>query len=387
MLHAGSGSGFSFNDYNNDNDNSNVSAHIAFKNLSSTDLAPWQKIDTTYGALVAYRRRRPTKQRLMKRLNNLYDQILSIDNLLLADQRARKNKLRQRGIIKFDKNFDQNIADIYRELVTKTYKTSKYTTRTIYESKERIISILPYRDRIVHHAIMNVLEPMFVSTFTADTYSCIKGKGVHKASLKVEQYLRDVKGTTYCLKIDIRKFYPNVDHTVLKSLLRRKIKDIEVLELLDGIIDSAPGIPIGNYLSQYFANFYLAYFDHWMKEQKRVKYYLRYADDIIVFHYDKEYLRRVLEGMRKYLLERLKLEIKSNFQIFPVKARGADFVGYVHYHNKKRLRKRIKQAFARMIARRNRSRNPERFRPSVESYKGWAKHCNSKNLLKKLNAA
>lgn len=319
----------------------------------------------------------------MKRKNNLYDQVISIGNILLADSIARKGKKRQRSIRTFDKNFDQNIADVYRSLVNKSYRTSEYKTRVIQERKERVISILPYRDRIVHHAIMNVLEPMFVATFTKDTYSCIKGRGIHAASNAMTEALKDIEGTRYCLKLDIKKFYPNVDHAILKHLLRKKIKDQELLWLMDGIIDSAPGLPIGNYLSQYFANFYLSYFDHWIKEKKLVKYYFRYADDIVILAPDKAYLHRALKGISKYLEERLHLQVKSNWQIFPVafdlksSGRGIDFVGYVHFHSHKRLRKSIKQSFARAV-------RSGKGKLSIASYTGWAKHCNSRNLIKKL---
>jgi RNA-directed DNA polymerase len=128
---------------------------------------------------------------------------------------------------------------------------------------------LPYfPDRITHHAVMNILEPIFMQLFTSDTYSCIKKRGIHAAALAVKKALRNEPATRYCLKLDIKKFYPNIDHQVLKHLLRRKFKDEDLLWLLDEIIDSAPGLPIGNYLSQYFANFYLTYFDHWIKKQK-----------------------------------------------------------------------------------------------------------------------
>jgi retron-type reverse transcriptase len=224
---------------------------------------------------------------------------------------------------------------------------------------------------------MNVLEPLFVSTFTTDTYSCIKGKGIHAAGRAVKVALKDTKNTTYCLKLDIKKFYPNVNHSILKILLRRKIKDSDLLELLDGIIDSASGLPIGNYLSQYFANFYLTYFDHWVKEDRKVKYYFRYADDMVFLSNDKKYLHTLLFDIRKYLDENLKLTIKHNYQIFPVDARGIDFVGYVYRHTHTLLRKSIKQSFARMLVN---NKNPQ----SSASYKGWAIHCDSKNLLKKL---
>lgn len=314
----------------------------------------------------------------MKRIGNLYQEIYSMENLLLADTIARKGKLKQPGVIEHDKNRDTNLLHLHEMLKEKTYKTSEYTTFTIFEPKERIIFRLPYfPDRITHHAIMNILEPIFVSSFTADTYSCIKKRGIHAAAHAVRKALKDVPGTRYCLKLDIRKFYPNVDHDILKQLLRRKIKDRDLLWLLDGIIGSANGLPIGNYLSQYFANFYLTYFDHWLKEDLGVKYYFRYADDLVFLSDNKAYLHRLHDDIRHYLQDNLQLQVKENYQVFPVDCRGIDFVGYVFFHSHVLLRKGIKQNFARMLA-----RNPNA--ASIASYNGWAAHCNSKHLLKKL---
>lgn len=316
----------------------------------------------------------------MKRINNLYERICSIENLQLADTIARKGKAKQPGVIQHDKNREANIQQLHEMLMNKTYRTSEYTTFTIFEPKERIIFRLPYfPDRILHHAVMNVLEPLFVSTFTTDTYSCIKGKGIHAAARAVKRALKDVENTRFCLKLDVKKFYPSVDHVTLKQLLRRKIKDNDLLWLLDEIIDSTSGLPIGNYLSQYFANFYLTYFDHWMKEEKRVRYYFRYADDLVILSDSKPYLHSLLAEIRVYLEDNLKLTVKGNYQVFPVSARGIDFVGYVFYHTHTLLRKTIKQNFARML---KKNRNAK----SIASYNGWAKHCNSKNLLKKLLA-
>jgi RNA-directed DNA polymerase len=314
----------------------------------------------------------------MKRASNLYEQIISIGNLELADRKASKGKDRQYGVQVHRLDQDENIWALHKMLRDKTYRTSAYTTFKIYEPKEREIFRLPYfPDRITHHAVMNVLEPIFISSFISQTYSCIKGKGIHAAARGLRKALNDESATTYCLKLDIRKFYPSIDHEVLKTLLRRKFKDAELLWLLNGIIDSAEGLPIGNYLSQYFANFYLTYFDHWIKEVKGVRYYFRYADDLVVLSDNKADLHLLLSEIKLYLQGNLKLTVKSNYQIFPVKARGIDFVGYVFYHTHTRLRKSIKQNFARMIARRKNS-------ASIASYYGWAKHCNSKTLLKKL---
>lgn len=314
----------------------------------------------------------------MKRIGNLYQQICSIENLQMADKIARKGKAKQPGVIEHDRNKEENIQKLHEMLINKSYQTSDYTTFTIFEPKERIIFRLPYfPDRITHHAIMNVLEPVFVATFTSDTYSCIKGRGIHAAVRAVKEALKDEFGTQYCLQLDIKKFYPNVDHAILKQLLRKKIKDNNLLWLLDEIIDSTDGLPIGNYLSQYFANFYLSYFDHWIKEEKRVRYYFRYADDLVILSDSKEYLHELLSEIRGYMANKLNLQIKGNYQVFPVDDRGLDFLGYVFRRTHTRLRKSIKQNFARMIAR---NRNPQ----SVAGYYGWACHCNSKNLLKKL---
>ncbi len=314
----------------------------------------------------------------MKRHGNLYSQIISIENLMLADTRARKGKRNQYGVKVFDRNREGNFNLLHTMLKEKQYNTSTYSKFTVFEPKERLVSRLPYfPDRITHHAIMNVLEEIFVHTFTSDTYSCIKGKGIHAAANAVKQALRNHTETKYCLKLDIKKFYPNINHDVLKSLLRKKIKDNNLLWLLDEIIDSAPGVPIGNYLSQYFANFYLTYFDHWIKEQKQVKHYFRYADDLVFLSSDKQMLHQLLSDVRNYLNENLKLQVKENYQVFPVASRGIDFVGYKFFHSHTLLRKTIKKSFARML---KSNKNKE----SIASYKGWAIHCNSKNLLKTL---
>lgn len=319
-----------------------------------------------------------TKAKDMKRKGNLYDQIISLDNLRLADQRARKGKGHQPGVKEHDKNRDENLLRLHETLQGATYRTSPYYIFTIREPKERQIYRLPYYpDRIVHHAVMNILEPFFMAMFTADTYSCIKGKGIHGAFRKLRSALRDQPGTQYCLKLDIRKFYPSIDHNILKQLLRRKFKDDRLLALLDEIIDSAGGLPIGNYLSQYFANFFLAGFDHWLKEVKRVRYYFRYADDLVILAPDKPTLHALLADIREYLSSQLKLDIKDNYQIFPVWSRGIDFLGYVFRHTHIRLRPSIKKNFARAMA----------TKPSMATaagYYSWACHADTNHLLNKL---
>lgn len=297
---------------------------------------------------------------------------------MLADKKASKGKSNTYGVKSHRLNQHENILELHKSLVDKEYKTSNYTVFKVYEPKERDVYRLPYYpDRITHHAIMNVLEPIFVSVFTNDTYSCIKGKGIHAAANSIKLALKDEANTKCCLKLDITKFYPNINHEVLKQLLRRKIKDNDLLWLLDEIIDSCEGVPIGNYLSQYFANFYLTYFDHWIKETKQVKNYFRYADDLVFLSGSKPYLHQLLFDIITYLKDNLKLDIKGNYQIFPVDSRSIDFVGYRFYHSHTMLRKSIKVRYAKMIRKNGNE-------ASRASYHGWLKHANCINLRNSL---
>lgn len=315
----------------------------------------------------------------MNRVNNIYEKIYSLDNLRLADRRARKQKEKTYGVRLHDKNKEANLKQLHEELKNKTFKTSKYKIFKRYERKERLIYQLPYfPDRILHHAVMNHLQDVFMNTFTDDTYSCMPKRGVHLMAKNIKKALReDVEGTKYCLKIDVRKFFPSSDHEILKTLLRRIIADQDLLDLLDEIIDSAPGIPIGNYLSQYFANYYLAYFDVWLKEDMGAKYMFRYTDDVVVLSESKEYLHALRKEIEKYLNNELNIVLKGNWQVFPVAIRGIDVVGYRFWHTHTLMRKTIKKDFARAVKKKKYK--------SIASYKGWAKHCDSKNLLKKLN--
>ena len=326
----------------------------------------------------------------MKRKGDLFDKICSIENLNAADEIARKGKLRTIGVRLHDKNREQNIRALHERLLNGTYKTSPYHIFKIYEPKERVIYRLPYYpDRIVHHAITNVLEPIWVGIFTKDTYSCIKNRGIHGCAKAVRHALRDdPDGTRYCLKMDIRKFYPSIDHDILKQVVRRKIKDKRLLAVLDEIIDSVDsGVPIGNYLSQYFANVYLTYFDHWLKEELHIKHYFRYADDIVILASTKEELHAWFPAIRDYLSGKLKLTVKDNWQIFPVEVRGIDYVGYVFRHRYTLLRKSIKKNLCRRVAHIRHMDifiAPKKWKRWISSWWGWCKYCNSKHLLNKL---
>lgn len=334
----------------------------------------------------------------MKRYGNLYDQIICLENLRLADEKARKGKVDSYGVKVHDKNGEEDLLKLHEALKEGTYRTSEYSNFVIYEPKERIISRLPYYpDRIVHHAIMNVMEPIWRATFTANTYSCIKGKGIQAAADYVRHVIdTDRKSCAYCLKIDIRKYYPSIDHDVLKSIIRKKVKDTRLLKLLDEIVDSAEGLPIGNYLSQYWANLYLTPFLHWLKEVKRVKYVIDYADDIVIFHESKSYLHALLQEIETYVTENLKLQVKDNKQIFPVAkdrkdrhGRGVDFLGYVFYLNETRLRKRVKQNFCKKIyhiMKRKKPLHPKAFKQEIAAWWGWCKHSDREYFIKTLNS-
>lgn len=323
----------------------------------------------------------------MKRYGNLYAQICDINNLRLAAQNAASGKRRRSEVTAFFARLEENLEQLHRELTEKRYKTSPYDVFVKFEGKRREIYKLPFRDRVVHWAIMQVLEPIWTPQFTADTHACIKGRGMHSLLRKLREDLRnDPEGTAYCLKLDIRKFYPSIDHEKMKAVVRRKIKDPEVLWLLDGIIESAPGVPIGNYISQYFANLYLSELDHLLKEVAGVRYYYRYADDMVLLAGDKPTLHGWLVLINDWLNVERHVDLKSNYQVFPVESRGVDFVGYVTFHTHCLARKKNKQGLCRELAKLRKAGVPEaEIMLLTASRAGFMLHCDSKHLFKVLN--
>lgn len=378
-----SSGGLAFNNtnYNNSNANTGDASHLS--NYKVRGRANTAKNNFFQTVLVAKVKAPIRKQGKMKRQNNLYNRICTRENILQAYHKARAGKARTYGVQVFDSNLETNLETLYDDLDNDTYKTSKYSVFTIHEPKERIIFRLPFRDRIVQHAIMNILEPIWVPVFIHNTYSSIKGRGIHAVVRDLKRNLKETESTEFCLKLDIRKFYPTIDHEILKSIVRKKIKDTRLLALLDGIIDSAPGVPIGNYLSQFFANLYLSYLDHWLKETLKVRYYYRYADDMVILCGSKPELHKIRVEIGNYLSESLNLDIKGNYQVFPVDVRGIDFVGYVFRHTHTLLRKSIKRNLCRRAASLNKKQlSDKEYRIRMSPHTGWAKHCNSKNLIK-----
>ena len=326
----------------------------------------------------------------MKRYGKLFEKIIDINNLVRAHNNARKRKTKNPEVQKVDGDVLGYCTQIREMLVRGTFTTSKYHIFNIVDrGKEREICDLPYfPDRIVHWAIMQVLEPIFCSHFIAQTYAAIPGKGTHRALQQLHEYMDDKEGTAYCLKLDVKKFFPHVNGEILKALLRKKIKCERTLWLLDDIVDSYDnGLPIGNYTSQYFGNYYLSFFDHWIKEAKGVKYYLRYMDDIIILHSSKDYLHELKREIDEYFAG-LKLTVKGNWQVFPTLVRGVDFVGYRSFEGytllRKPTKKRLKAATKRLLFK-VQSGKPltTSDRSVIGSYHGILKWCDSWRLSNK----
>lgn len=323
----------------------------------------------------------------MKRYGNLWDSVVDLDNIREAHRNARKGKSMYRSVKRVDADVETHVQQIHEMLTRGEYKTANYRVfERIDNGKKRIIYALPYfPDRIIHHCIMQVIEPIWQSTFVRDTYASMKGRGVHDGVERVKKALHeDFEGTQYCLKMDVQQFYPSIAHDLLKQVIRRKIKDKRLLALLDAIIDSVlSGVPIGNYLSQYFGNLFLSAIDHAAKEILKLRYYYRYCDDIVVFASSKEELHAAREWFAAELAK-IGLKLKPNWQVFPVDSRGVDFLGYVFFHGKTRIRGRIASKFRqrmRLVRKHWHRMDSKKLLSSVMSYYGWLKFANAGRLF------
>ena len=322
----------------------------------------------------------------MKRYGNLYSKIYDRENIRLAHENARRGKRFYKEVKMIDADPEKYATKIYTMLKNKTFRNAEYVRfERVEGGKLRNIAKLPYYpDRIIHHCIMNILEPIWMRLFVRDTYSSMKGRGIHDGANRMKGFLQDKPGTRYCLKLDVRKYYPSINHDILKAIVREKIKCRDTLWLLDEIIDSAPGLPIGNYLSQYLANLYLTYFDHWMKEEKRMRYYARYCDDIVVLHSDKTFLHSLFREIQQYMNDNLNLTVKGDWQVFPTRIRGIDFLGYRFFGSHTVIRKSIAKSYqkrSRKIVKRNKATASDIC--AVMSYFGWFIHANGRNLWRK----
>lgn len=323
----------------------------------------------------------------MKRFGSLYEKIYDINNIRLAHSNARKGKSRYSEVKRVDANPEYYFLQIQNMLRDKTFKNAEYHVfKRMFGKKEREIFKLPYfPDRIIHHCIMQILEPVWNKVLIRDTYSSLKGRGIHDGLKRVRNALKK-DSNKYCLKFDIQKFYPSVDHGILKQIIRKKIKCQDTLNLLDTIIDSTSGIPIGNYLSQYFGNLYLTYFDHWMKEEKGCSGYFRYCDDVVVLSDNKTVLHCLFKEIEIYLKVNLNLSIKKNWQVFPIAIRGIDFLGYRIFADYCLLRKSIATNFKKKVAFIKKNylhMTSSQIVNGIMSYKGWMKWADTNNLFQK----
>ena len=317
----------------------------------------------------------------MKRHNYLYDRICDLENVRAAHKKASRGKAHYREVVKVDARRHRMLPELCDMLKDMAFVTSPYSVFIKRGRKDRVIHKLPYYpDRIVHHAIMNVIEPIWAKTFIRDTYASVPGRGLHDGVRRIKTFLKNPTDTRYCLKIDVKKFYPSVDNAILKQVIRKKIKCRRTLSLLDGIIESEKGVPIGNYLSQYLANLYLSDFDHWIKETKKIRHYGRYCDDMVFLGPDKTALHQLKRAAGDFLAETRGLNIKENWQVFPVSGRGVDFLGYVFRHGHTRLRKSIVMRFKQKVRRIKKlsGRLPAtQVINTLMSYYGWFLHADT----------
>ena len=311
----------------------------------------------------------------MKRATSLFNQIVSYENVRLAWLKARKGKRSKPVVRNFYKNVNLNLEKVQKNLKSNPPVLSSYTQFTIFDPKERVISVVPFVDRVMHHAIMNVLEPVFERQFIFHAYACRKGKGSHKA---VNYAFKKARTHKYFLKLDVRKYFDNIDHLVLKKLLSKIIKDVECLNLLFALIDSygmvvstgstiassdsttasGKGLPIGNLTSQFFANYYLSLLDHYVLEQLKPCGYVRYMDDFLLFDDSKEKLKIFLTQIENFCKNELILELKP--PVLGNCKNGTSFLGYL-----------IKSDFVKLTQKSRRRKLTKLKRLNYELKMGW----------------
>ncbi len=307
----------------------------------------------------------------MKTFRHLYPQITTFENLFLAFRNAARGKRRKTDVAEFEYHLEENLFQLQSELQTGDYQPGAYRHFNIYDPKPRLISAAPFRDRVVHHALCQVIEPIFERRFIYDSYACRVGKGTHAALDRAQQFARRYP---YVLQCDIQAFFPCMDHQILLAQLARVIGDVPTLSLCKKIMDSGAGIhpethapqyfpgddlfaglrprglPIGNLTSQFWANVYLNPLDHWIKRQLKCPAYLRYVDDFLLFSDDKEQLHAWRQAISDYLAN-LRLRLHENrAAVFPVST-GIPFLGFRIYPDHRRLKRRNGVAFQRRYAR------------------------------------
>jgi len=287
----------------------------------------------------------------MKRVGNLYEAIAEWENLLHAFYLATRGKRLKNQAMQYEKNLYHNLKSLQDSLLFQNVSLGEYRFFTIYDPKERLICAAPFEDRVLHHAIMNVAEPMFEKMQIYDSYACRKNKGTESALIRA---LHFTKHFGYFLKLDIRKYFDSIPHTKLKQILAKLCKDKALLSLFNRIVDSYSvregyGLPIGNLTSQYFANMYLAVFDRYVKENLKIKGYIRYMDDMLIFLDSMQKIKDARVHAVNFLSEKLYLTCKE--QSLGKTEKGVPFLGFLIkprgifllQKKKKRFKKRFKE--------------------------------------------
>ncbi|MBI9019062.1 MAG: RNA-dependent DNA polymerase [Phycisphaerae bacterium] len=344
----------------------------------------------------------------MKRYGKLWDKLISWDNLVLAARKSQRHKRDRVSVQNF--NFDQEhqLLQLQRELIDQSYQPGQFRTHWIAKPKQRMISVAPYRDRVMHHALMNLLEPILEKHFHPDSYACQRNKGTLAAANRLQKRMNQYK---YALQCDIRKFFPSLDHIVMKTVFRRLIKDQKLLWLMDLIVDSSneqpgemnwfagddlfspiefkKGLPIGNLTSQWFANWYLNDLDHFITSESGIGAYVRYCDDFVVLGDSKADLKNVQLEIESFLDKyRLKLH-KNKLFIRPVRC-GLTFVGYRLWPTHRILKKKNVHNFRRRLKWMQKSYAQghldwPQIKQRLNSWLGYASHANTKTLIKTLS--
>ena len=330
-----------------------------------------------------------------KTVRNKFDKYLTYENLFKAHRFARKGKGYRKEIILFNLKQEEYINWLYDKLKSKEYKHGGYTVFYVTEPKLRKIEKSRYIDRIVHRWVVdNFLEPIFVPQFVITSYACLKNRGMHKACLDVQKTMKHCKriwNEYYILKMDVAKYFENIDKKILLKILERKIKDEKLMWLLKEILYAQKrekGLEIGNYTSQMFANIYLNEIDQYIKHKLHIKYYFRYLDDSIVIVKTKEEAKNALEKIKEFLKENLELELNKKTQIFKNK-QGVNFCGYKINENrlkirdkgKRKLKKKIKKLKYEVKIGKITSKEAKKY---IAGHLGYIKIANTYNLENKL---
>lgn len=329
----------------------------------------------------------------MKRAGYLYEKLCDKALIRQAIIKASRRKRRRRSVRRILNNIDHYVDELYTMMVNEEFAPSPYRQFRIKDGatqKEREISCPKfYPDQVVHWMLILAIQPTLQRGMYEFTCGSIPKRGAHYGKKYIERWFeRDKKNTKYCAKLDIRKFYPSSKPPVIMRELRRVIKCKRTLRLCEIILNSADGLPIGNYTSQWFANFLLQRLDHFIKEVLHIPHYVRYMDDMVLFAASKRLLHKAVKAIREFLAG-LQLELKDNWQVFPTASRAVDFLGFRFFREKTVLRKNLSLRLRRRVKKIYKSilRHAGAVRPkdaaAVMSYLGWTGHADCQKFYEK----